>query len=98
MVAAMLTQVPLPLLPSDAAEVAPGVGLNGRPGRRRRGVGARLATFTWDSGDTAARRLAAVQLVQLRAAAQKQVAAAFGTEPGDGGGGTGRCARAVLPG
>ena len=33
-----------------------------------------LATFAWDAGDEAARRLAAVQLVQLRAATQVQVA------------------------
>ena len=81
MIAAMLTQVPLPLLPGDAAEVAPGVGLTAGPD----GGGVvwvhGLATFTWDSGDEAARRLAAVQLVQLRAATQKQVAAAFGTDP-----------------
>ena len=81
MMAAMLTQVPLPLLPGDAAEVAPGVGLTAGPD----GGGVvwvhGLATFTWDSGDEAARRLAAVQLVQLRAATQKQVAAAFGTDP-----------------
>ena len=81
MMAAMLTQVPLPLLPGDAAEVAQGVGLTAGPD----GGGVvwvhGLATFTWDSGDEAARRLAAVQLVQLRAATQKQVAAAFGTDP-----------------
>ena len=41
MMARMLTQVPLPLLPHDAAEIAPGVGVVSRPGRRRRGVGAR---------------------------------------------------------
>jgi len=40
-----------------------------------------LATFAWDGGDEAARRLAAVQLVRLRAASQRQVAAAFGTGP-----------------
>jgi len=40
-----------------------------------------LATFAWDAGDEAARRLAAVQLVRLRAAAQRQVAAAFETDP-----------------
>ena len=43
-----------------------------------------MATFTWDAGDEAGRRLAAVQVTQLKAATQKQVAAALGTEPGDG--------------
>jgi hypothetical protein len=40
-----------------------------------------LATFAWDAGDEAARRLAAVQLVQLSAATQVQVALAFGVIP-----------------
>ena len=40
-----------------------------------------LATFAWDAGDEAARRLAAVQLVQLSAATQVQVAQAFGVIP-----------------
>jgi transposase-like protein len=41
-----------------------------------------LATFAWDGGDEAGRRLAAVQLVRLRAASQGQVAGAFGVDPG----------------
>ena len=81
MMARMLTQVPLPLLPRDAAEVAPGVGVVGGPD----GSGVvwvhGLATFAWDAGDEAARRLAAVQLVQLNAATQVQVAQAFGVIP-----------------
>ena len=40
-----------------------------------------LATFAWDAGDEAGRRLAAVQLVQLKAATQVQVAQAFGVIP-----------------
>ncbi len=81
MMARMLTQAPLPWLPAGAAEIAPGVGVE------RGGDGGGvvwvhgLATFAWDGGDEAARRLAAVQLVRLRAAAQRQVAAAFGTGP-----------------
>ena len=78
MMARMLTQVPLPLLPRDAAEIAPGVGVVAGPD----GGGVvwvhGLATFAWDAGDEAARRLAAVQLVQLKAATQVQVAQAFG--------------------
>ena len=77
----MLTQVPLPLLPRDAAEIAPGVGVVAGPD----GGGVvwvhGLATFAWDAGDEAARRLAAVQLVQLKAATQVQVAQAFGVIP-----------------
>ena len=65
--ARMLTQVPLPLLPGGAAEIAPGVGVVAGPD----GGGVvwvhGLATFAWDAGDEAARRLAAVQLVQRRA-------------------------------
>ena len=79
--ARMLTQVPLPLLPRDAAEIAPGVGVVAGPD----GGGVvwvhGLATFAWDGGDEAARRLAAVQLVQLKAASQVQVALAFGVIP-----------------
>ena len=81
MMARMLTQVPLPLLPRDAAEIAPGVGVVAGPD----GGGVvwvhGLATFAWDAGDEAARRLAAVQLVQLSAATQVQVAQAFGVIP-----------------
>jgi len=79
--ARMLTQVPLPLLPHDAAEIAPGVGVVAGPD----GGGVvwvhGLATFAWDAGDEAAQRLAAVQLVQLKAATQVQVALAFGVIP-----------------
>src|SRR5580658_8612427 len=60
MMARMLSQLPLPLLPAGAAEIAPGVGL---------------------LGGEAGRRLAAVQLVRLRAASQGQVAEAFGVDP-----------------
>jgi transposase-like protein len=41
-----------------------------------------LATFAWDAGDEAGRRLAVVQLVRLRAASQGQVAEVFGVDPG----------------
>jgi transposase len=81
MMAAMLIQAPLPWLPADAEEIAPGAGLVAGPD----GGGVvwvhGLAVFAWDGGDEAGRRLAAVQLVRLRAATQKQVAAAFGTDP-----------------
>jgi len=73
-------QVPLPWLPADAEEIAPGVGVVASGGGGVVWVHG-LATFAWDGGDEAARRLAAVQLVRLRAASQRQVAAAFGTDP-----------------
>jgi hypothetical protein len=78
--ARMLSQLPLPLLPAGAAEIAPGVGLlDGEEGGLVTVHG--LATFAWDAGDEAGRRLAAVQLVRLRAASQGQVAEAFGVDP-----------------
>ena len=79
--ARMLSQLPLPLLPSGAAEIAPGVGfVAGEDGGLVTVHG--LATFAWDAGDEAGLRLAAVQLVRLRAASQGQVAEAFGVDPG----------------
>ncbi len=80
MMAAMLTQLPLPALPAGAAEIAPGVGLAVAVDGGLVWVHG-LATFAWDSGDEAGRRLAAVQLVRLRAASQAAVAAAFGVDP-----------------
>src|SRR5882757_615405 len=80
MMAGMLTELPLPLLPAGAAEIAPGVGLvTGDDGGLVSVHG--LATFAWDAGDEAGRRLAAVQLVRLRAVSQAQAAAAFGVDP-----------------
>jgi Helix-turn-helix domain len=81
MMARILSQLPLPLLLHGAAEIAPGVGLvTGEDGGLVVVHG--LATFVWDAGDEAGRRLAAVQLVRLRAASEGQVAAAFGVNPG----------------
>ena len=78
--AGMLAQLPLPLLPSGAAEIAPGVGLVTGGGGGLVSVHG-LATFAWDAGDEAGRRLAAVQLVRLRAVSQARAAAAFGVDP-----------------
>jgi transposase len=80
MMAGMLTQLPLPLLPAGAAEIAPGVGLVTGTGGGLVSVHG-LATFAWDAGDEAGRRLAAVQLVRLRAVSQARAAAAFGVDP-----------------
>ena len=80
MMAGMLSRLPLPLLPAGAAEIAAGVGmLAGGDGGLVAVHG--LAAFAWDAGDEAGRRLAAVQLVRLRAASQGQVAEAFGVDP-----------------
>ncbi len=81
MMAGMLTQLPLPLLPAGAAEIAPGVGLVAGGGGGGLVSVHGLATFAWDAGDEAGRRLAAVQLVRLRAVSQVQAAAAFGVDP-----------------
>src|SRR5260370_41798676 len=80
LVAGMLPQLPLPLLPPGAAEIAAGVGVVTGPEGGLVVVHG-LATFAWDAGDEAGRRLAAVQLVRLRAARQAQVAEAFGVDP-----------------
>src|SRR5215470_12836162 len=77
----MLAQPVLALLPDGAEEIAPGVGvLAGEDGGGLVTVHG-LATFGWDGGDEAGRRLAAVQLVRLRAASQVLVAKAFGVDP-----------------
>jgi transposase-like protein len=79
--AVRLMQAPLPWLPEGAAEIAPGVGLmSGEDGSGTVWVHG-MATFCWDAEDEAARKLAAVQLYDLEAATQKQIAAAFGTDP-----------------
>jgi transposase-like protein len=78
--AVRLMQAPLPWLPEGATEIAPGVGLaSGDDGSETVWVHG-MATFCWDAGDDASRRLAAVQLAELKAATQKQVAAGFGTD------------------
>src|SRR5260370_5266422 len=80
MMARMLSQLPLPLLPPGAAEIAPGVGLlTGEDGGLVAVHG--LATFAWDAGDEAGPRLAAVQLGRLRAASPGQEGEASGVEP-----------------
>src|ERR1035441_4058817 len=80
--AVRLMQAPLPWLPEDATEIAPGVGLmSGDDGSGTVWVHG-MATFCWEAGDEACRRLAAVQLTELKAATQKQVAAGFGTSAG----------------
>src|ERR1022692_4842255 len=81
MMGRMLAQPVLPLLPDGAEEIAPGAGLVTSPEDGGLVSVHGLATFAWDAGDEAGRRLAAVQLVRLRAASQGQVAEAFGVDP-----------------
>jgi hypothetical protein len=97
MMARMLSELPLPLLPAGAAGIAPGVGLlAGEDGGLVAVHG--LAAFAWDAGDEAGRRLAAVQLVRLRAASRGQVAEASGWTRPPSGGGTRRWPAAGWPG
>src|SRR5260370_1333030 len=98
MAGSRLIQAPLPWLPGGAREIAPGVGLLALAGGGGQMWVHGMAAFTWGAGDEAARRLAAVQVTQLKAATQKQVAAALGADHvtggrGGGGGGGGRWGR-----
>jgi transposase len=78
--AVRLRQLPLPWLPEDAVQVAPGVGVV----LDADGAGTvwvhGMATFCWAAGDWAGRKLAAVQLAELTGADKKDIAAAFGTD------------------
>jgi len=71
---------PLGFAPEGARSIAPGVDVL-EPGD---GSGAvflwGLASWCWSAGDIAARRLAAVQLTETRAATARDVAAGFGVE------------------
>ncbi len=70
--------VPLPLAPGGSLRVADGVAFL----EDDEGSGAvflwGMAAWSWGAEDRVARRLAAVQLVESKAARQRQVAAAFG--------------------
>src|SRR5680860_1878409 len=78
MTATMNDQPPLPMSPADAVAVAPGVGLAvGETGDGTVWLHGAVA-WCWRAGDEAARRLAAVQLVETGTARQRDVAVAFG--------------------
>src|SRR5262249_56654070 len=81
MMGRMLTGPVLPLLPAGAEEIAPGVGVLTSADGGGLVMVHGLATFAWDSADEAGRRLAAGQLVPLRAASPGQGAAAVGGGP-----------------
>ena len=76
--AKMGTMQPLPLAPSGSFHVAGGVDfLEDADGNGSVFLWG-MAAWCWRAGDVAARRLAAVQLVNSKAAKQRQVADAFG--------------------
>jgi hypothetical protein len=69
---------PLPLAPSGSSHIADGVAfLEDTEGNGSVFLWG-MAAWCWRAGDSAARRLAAVQLVNSKAARQRQVADAFG--------------------
>ena len=72
--------VPLPLTPAGAVRVGPGVAFL----QDEAGAGSvflwGMAGWCWEPGDEVARRLAAVQLVNSKAARQRQVAEVFGVD------------------
>ncbi|WP_427133993.1 putative transposase [Pseudarthrobacter sp. S9] len=76
----MTEQPPLPLCPPEAVELGAAAVLEDETGGRVYLFG--VLSFQWDAGDETGRRLAAVQLLKLKAAPVAQVAAAFGTAPG----------------
>lgn len=76
----MTAQPPLSPIPGEARPIGAAAGIVEDADGGRVFVHGNL-TFAWDAGDVAGRRLAAVQLVRIGAAGQKQVAAAFGTAP-----------------
>ena len=69
---------PLPLAPSGSTHVADGVAFLEDPEGNGSVFLWGMAAWCWRAGDPAARRLAAVQLVNSKAARQRQVADAFG--------------------
>lgn len=72
--------LPLPLAPAGSFRVADGVAfLEDADGNGSVFLWG-MAGWSWGAGDRAARRLAAVQLVNTKAARQRQVAAAFGVD------------------
>ena len=74
----MRAMQPLPLAPSGSSRVADGVAfLEDAEGNGSVFLWG-MAAWSWRAGDQVARRLAAVQLVDSKAARQRQVADAFG--------------------
>ena len=75
--AIMTAQQPLALVPADALEISEAVALVQDQDGGRVFIRGELV-FAWDPGDELGRRLAAVQLVRIKAARAVQVAGGFG--------------------
>lgn len=73
----MTAQQPLALVPADALEISEAVALVQDQDGGRVFIRGELV-FAWDPGDELGRRLAAVQLVRIKAARAVQVAGGFG--------------------
>ncbi|HEX5493581.1 MAG TPA: hypothetical protein VFX70_03275 [Mycobacteriales bacterium] len=73
----MSAQAPLPLAPAESVPVGHAAALVEDEGGGQVFIRGELA-YVWDAGDAAGRRLAAAQLVRIKAATQVQVATAFG--------------------
>ena len=80
MMAVMTADPPLAWVPGEAVEVGLAGGLVEDAEGGRVFLHGNLV-YAWDVGDEAGRRLAAVQLVRIKAAQAIQVAAAFGVDP-----------------
>ena len=78
--AVMTAQPPLPLVPEDARPVGTAAAIVEDDDGGRVFVHGNLV-YAWDAGDTAARRLAAVSLMRIKAATQLEVAEAFAVKP-----------------
>ena len=77
MASRLVTMVPLPLVPSGSLHVADGVAfLEDAEGNGSVFLWG-MAAWSWTARDRAAKKLAAVQLVDSKAARQRQVAVAF---------------------
>jgi len=76
----MTAQPPLPLVPADARPIGMAAAIVEDDDGGRVFVHGNLA-YAWDTGDTAARRFAAVSLMRIKACTQLGVAEAFGVKP-----------------
>ena len=76
----MTAQLPLPLAPAAGVAIGLAACLVEDDDGGRVFINGQLS-FAWDAGDAATRRLAAVQLVRVRAARAFEVADGFGVDP-----------------
>jgi len=78
--AVMTAQPPLPLSPGDARPVGTAAAIVEDGDGGRVFVHGNLA-YAWDAGDVPARRFAAVSLMRIKAASQRDIAVAFAVKP-----------------